>query len=143
MFTGVFSAEEEKLLASYTIKIAKMFYGLSKKEFRKLAYRYAIACHSKSIPQAWTKKEEATHDWYYIYMVCHPELTLKSPEGMTNARAIAFDRTTVNAFFDAYAKAMSKHQFTPNKIYNIDESSNKNCTQNIYFSAEMKGYLIY
>lgn len=119
----VFSAKEEKLLATYTIKIAKMFYGLPKKEFRKLAYRYALACHSKAIPQAWTEKEEATHDWYYAYMARHPELTLKSPEGMSIARAIAFNKTTVNTFFDVYAEAMSKHQFTPDRIFNIDETS--------------------
>lgn len=48
----------------------------------------------------------------------HQKLTLKSPEGMSIARAVAFNKVTVNAFFEAYTDAVEKHHFTPDRIYN-------------------------
>ena len=53
----------------------------------------------------------------------HPALGLKIPEGMSIARAIAFNRTSVKGFFDAYTSAMEKYSFTPDRIYNLDETS--------------------
>ncbi|KAK8387031.1 hypothetical protein O3P69_017999 [Scylla paramamosain] len=57
------------------------------------------------------------------FMEWHQELTLKSPEGLSIARAIAFNRTSVKAFFDAYTSAMEKYSFTPDSIFNLVESS--------------------
>ena len=53
----------------------------------------------------------------------HPNLALKTPEPMSIARATAFNRENVNAFFDAYTRAMEKYSFTPDRIYNMDETS--------------------
>ena len=64
----------------------------------------------------------ATRDWYYGYMDRHPKLALKAPEGMSIARAIAFNRTNVDVFFNAYAEAVALDNFTPDRIYNLDES---------------------
>ena len=119
----VFTDEQELHIEEYTIKIARMLYGLPSGEFRKLVYKYAVAVGSRAIPEVWKSKGEATRDWYYAYMKRHPNLALKVPEGMSIARAMAFNRVNVENFFNAYTEALSQYNFSPDRIYNMDESS--------------------
>ena len=105
------------------MKIARMFYGLPVVEFLKLLYTYAIAVGSKAIPEAWERSHQATRDWYYGFMKRHPTLTLKTPEGMSIARIMAFNRTNVDLFFNIFCQAMDKYGFRPERIFNLDESS--------------------
>lgn len=118
----VFSLEQEDHISAYAIKIAKMFYGLPTTEFRRMVYTYAVACGSKSIPPAWEEEKMATRDWYYGFMSRHPELKLKTPEGISIARATAFNRVSVDCFFTAYTEAMEKYCVSPDRIYNLDET---------------------
>ena len=118
----VFTDAQEAHIVDYTIKIAKMFYGLPIKEFCKMALAYAEACESNAIPDIWVKEGAATRDWYYAFMSRHPTLTLKAPEGMSIARAMAFNRVNVEVFFNAYTDAITRHQFSPERIFNMDES---------------------
>lgn len=118
----VFTNEQELHIKNYAVKIAQMFYGLPVPEFRKLVLRYAEACGSKAIPEVWKVQGKATRDWYYAYMSRHPNLALKAPEGMSIARAMAFNRVNVEVFFKAYTEAVSRHNFTPDRIFNMDES---------------------
>ena len=119
----VFTQDQEDSISAYAIKIAKMFYGLPVNGFRSLIYSYAVACGSKAIPPAWEEDQMATRDWYYAYMARHLELSLKTPEGMSIARAIAFNHESVNIFSTAYTEAMEKYHFMPDCVYNLDESS--------------------
>ena len=82
----VFTQDQEKSLSLYARKSAKMFYGPHVDAFRSLAYEYAVACGSKAIPSSWKTAQKATRDWYYAYMRRHPELSLKTPEGMPKAK---------------------------------------------------------
>ena len=118
----VFTDEQEKSICEYAIRIAKMFYGLTILEFCKLAYSYAEACKSSCIPGSWVKDGAAPRDWYYGFMSRHPNLTLKTPEGMSIKRAMSFNRTNVEVFFNAYSEALTLHDFTPDRIFNMDES---------------------
>ena len=118
----VFSPEQENHIEEYAIKIARMFYGLSVPEFRKLVFHYAKACGSMAIPPVWEEHGMATRDWYYAYMSRHPNLTLKAPEGMSIARAMAFNRVNVDLFFKVYTDALARYQFSPDRIFNLDES---------------------
>ena len=119
----VFSPEQEDRIVNYTKKLARMFYGLNVVEFLKLVYTYAIAVGSKMIPEAWEREQSATRDWYYGFMRRHPTMSLKLPEGMSVARITAFNRTNVDLFFEVYTQAMDKYGFTPDRIFNLDESS--------------------
>ena len=112
----VFTVEQEDLIAHYTIKIARMFYGLPTTEFRKMVYSYAVACGCKNIPDAWEEQSMATRHWYYAYMDRHPNLVLKAPEGMSIARIVAFNKVNVDVFFKAYKYAMEKYHFNPDGI---------------------------
>lgn len=118
----VFSKEQEDHISAYTIKIAKMFYGLPTTEFRTMVYNYAVACNSKKIPAAWVEEKKATRDWYYAFMSRHPELKLKTPEGMSIARATAFNKVSVEIFFTAYTEAMEKYHVSPDRLFNLDET---------------------
>ena len=121
-YNKVFSVEQEGFIEEYAIKIAKMFYGLSINEFLRLAYVYAEACESSNIPATWVKSGLATRDWYYAFMSRHPKLVLKTPEAMSIARAMAFNKVNVEIFFNAYSDALARYNFTPDRIFNMDES---------------------
>ena len=118
----VFTKEQEDHIEEYAIKIAKMFYGLRTKDFRTMVLKYAEAVDSQAIPDVWRTKGMATRDWYYGYMHRHSRLALKAPEGMSLARAIAFNRVNVEVFFKAYVEAVERDSFMPARIFNLDES---------------------
>ena len=93
----VFTPQQELHIAKYSIQAAKMFYGLPMEEVRKMVYRYAKACGSETIPDAWERDQKATRDWYYLFMDRHPNLVLKAPEGMSIARIVAFNKVKGSA----------------------------------------------
>lgn len=111
------------MLCKYVIHVARLFYGMTRKEFRRLAYDYAVACKCSNIPANWHVTQLANENWYYSFMERHTSLTLKSPEGMSIARISSFNKVNVATFFTAYTSAMSKYKFTPDRIFNVDESS--------------------
>lgn len=118
----VFTEAQEDSIEQYAITIARMFYGLPTRSFRSLVFKYAVAVGSTAIPDCWWIDCMATREWYYGFMNRHPRLALKAPEGMSLARAIAFNRVNVEVFFKAYAEAVERHSFMPARIFNLDES---------------------
>ncbi|KAG0716200.1 hypothetical protein GWK47_010275 [Chionoecetes opilio] len=118
----VFTDAQEHFIEEYSIKISRMFYGLSTRAFRRMVLKYAEAVGSPAISDVWRRVGMATRDWYYGYMFRHPRLALKAPEGMSLARAMAFNRVNVEVFFKAYVEAVERHSFMPARIFNLDES---------------------
>lgn len=122
-FNKIFNKNQEEMLCKYAIHVARLFYGMTRKEFRRLAYEYAVACKCSNIPANWHATQLANENWYYSFMERHTSLTLKSPEGMSIARISSFNKVNVATFFTAYTSAMDKYKFTPDRIFNVDESS--------------------
>lgn len=58
----IFNAEQEQALKKYFEKCALMFYGLSTKDCRKMAYEMAVINNLK-MPASWIKNQLAGIDW--------------------------------------------------------------------------------
>uniref|UniRef100_T1ICM1 HTH psq-type domain-containing protein n=1 Tax=Rhodnius prolixus TaxID=13249 RepID=T1ICM1_RHOPR len=74
----IFSEQQEKELSEHVLNLAKMFYGMTSIQFRKLAFAYAEANnikHSFNI-----NRKMAGKDWYYQFLKRHPEISLRKPE---------------------------------------------------------------
>lgn len=117
----VFTIQQEAMLETYIVQSSKMNYGLTYVEIRKLALSYAklIGCE---YPNNWDTSNMAGIDWLKGYMKRHKRLSLRKPENTSLARATSFNKTNVTEFQDNYERALQSYPFTPNKIYNIDET---------------------
>ena len=73
-------------------------------------------------PEKWNAEIKAGVDWLRGFMSRHKvSLSLRKPENTSLAREVGFNKTRVNKFFDNYKKVLEKYQFTPDRIYNLDE----------------------
>lgn len=117
----VFSDEQEKIIAEYVINASDIFHGLCPKDIRKLAYELATM-NNISIPSTWVDNQTAGPDWFSAFMKRNPQLSIRSPQPTSLARATSFNRTNVNAFFDNLAKVMERYRFEPMDIWNMDET---------------------
>jgi len=112
----------ERDLVAYLVEAAKMFFGLSPKEVRKLAYQYAVSL-SLSVPDSWSKHSSAGEDWFSGFMRRHrSEVSVRTPEATSLSRASSFNRVNVSLFFDKLESLCSRYNFGPQSIYNVDET---------------------
>lgn len=116
----VFSEVEENLLEEYLIKSSSMHYGLTYFHIRTLAYEYAT--HLGRCPKHWEEKKRAGVEWMKGYMKRHNKLSLRKPENTSLARTVNFNKENVEAFQNNLAQVYEKYKFTPDKIYNLDET---------------------
>ncbi|KAI0224725.1 hypothetical protein LSAT2_024277 [Lamellibrachia satsuma] len=66
---------------------------------------------------------EAGEDWCRDFMARHSdEISLRTPESASAARARAFNQGAVNAFFDLLEMVQDGKKFTPDRVYNVDET---------------------
>ncbi|XP_030746083.1 uncharacterized protein LOC115877126 [Sitophilus oryzae] len=117
----VFSQNEEAELELYLIKCSKICYGLTYKLCRELAFEYATKL-AKKCPKSWEINKTAGIDWMQSFMKRHPRLSNRKPENTSIARASAFNKTNVDEFFKNYAEVQAKYSFSPDRIWNIDET---------------------
>jgi len=102
------------------LKASTLNYGLSIFELRSLAYQYAKAINA-NYPASWDVKNLASKDWYYLFMDRHPNLSLRTPEQVSQNRAKSFNRKSVDSFFDNLRAVMDEVQFETLRIWNMDE----------------------
>lgn len=119
-YKQIFSDDEEQLLCEYLITSSQMCYGLTGKEARKLAYRYAIA-NKRNIPKTWTDNECAGEEWFKLFRIRH-NISLRTPEATSLSRATSFNRHNVDLFFSNLRAVLEKNRFNPNQIFNCDET---------------------
>ena len=66
--------------------------------------------------------KSAGKDWFYNFTHRHLELSLRSPKATSVARVCGFNKQPVEKFFTNLEVLIEKFHFTPNNIYNVDET---------------------
>lgn len=117
----VFSDEQEKELAEYMKKAAKLYYGLTPKEVRSMAFQYALR-NNISCPLKWCDQERAGVDWFSGFLKRNKSLSIRRPEATSLSRATSFNKTNVSLFFNNLGTVLGKHMFHCSDIYNVDET---------------------
>ena len=117
----MFSTAEEASLTEYAKKAARLFYGLSTTQTRKLAYDYARTLN-KDIPSSWAENERAGEDWLSGFLKRNATISLRSPEATSLSRATSFNRFNVAKFFDILMEVYARDQYGPERIWNVDET---------------------
>lgn len=119
----IFPTELEISLRDYIIKCAKLFYGLSLKDCRQLAYELAIK-NNLEIPESWHAEQLASEAWLKGFRQRFQDLSLRTPEGCSLGRAVGFNQANVNLFFDKLEEVMGRHNSFGNglRVYNLDET---------------------
>lgn len=119
----VFSDQQEEVLKTYYKKCALLFYGLSSKDCRQVAYQMAMINNLK-IPPNWEAGKLAGVDWFRCFRQRHPDLSLRKPEACSLARATGFNEETVKTFFDNLEKVIQRSPafVDGTRIYNLDET---------------------
>lgn len=80
------------------MKCANLYYGLTIKDLKKLAYEFALKIGIKYPPQ-WNNNLSAGKKWYRGFVTRHSELSLRKPEHTSLYRVKGFCRKNVDAFF--------------------------------------------
>lgn len=119
-FRKIFSDEQEHEITEYILEMEQRFFGITYKELRQLAFDFA---HANKIPNTFNKdKRMASKKWIYGFLRRNRNISLRKPEATSYARATGFNRTAVQSFFNNLENIYEKHQLTPDRIWNVDET---------------------
>ncbi|KAJ2937188.1 hypothetical protein O0L34_g19062 [Tuta absoluta] len=102
----VFTKDEEQELVVYLKEMEARLFGLTTTELQKLAYQLAVRNNKQH--KFNNEDEMAGKVWLKGFLKA--------------ARAAGFNRVSVAQFFELLAQAYDKHGFTPDRIYNCDET---------------------
>ncbi|XP_031328936.1 uncharacterized protein LOC116159965 [Photinus pyralis] len=95
-------------------------FGLSITELRKIAYQLA---QMNQVPHNFNNNtHEAGKDWVRGFLKRHPQLSIRSPEPTSAARAMDFNRTSVQKFFECLINVYDRYKFPAGRIFNCDET---------------------
>lgn len=117
----VFTDEEESLLVNYFKQASQLHHGLPPRMARKLAYEFAEANHKK-IPENWRRDQCAGEDFFALFLKRHKDISLRTPEATSLARAMGFNKPVVSAFYDNLIQVLSRHGIGPHQVFNVDET---------------------
>lgn len=115
-----FTAEKEIMLVDHIINVAKLYYGITPHELRRIAYEFAEANKIKHTFNTTTKL--AGKDWLYLFLRRHPHISLRQPESTSLNRITAFNKDSVNHFYSNLSDVLEIFRFKANQVYNVDET---------------------
>lgn len=98
----VFSIEQEQQLGQYVESAAKLYFGLSPRELRKLGFQFA-RLNNCNYPQNWNNLEMASEDWLTAFLKRNPTISIRTPESTSLARAMNFNKENVKKFYSNLA----------------------------------------
>ena len=111
----ILNDEEEEGLVAFLRRCAPV--GLSKSRKELLALVQAIA-ESKG------HQHLITDGWWNCFIKRHPDITLRAPVPLSQARARATDEEVINNYFDLLEATLQEYDLLgkPGQIFNLDES---------------------
>ncbi|KAB0805686.1 hypothetical protein PPYR_02656 [Photinus pyralis] len=112
--------EMEIELAGYLIEQSKLYFGLSTKEVRRLAYEFAVKNNVPVRPN-WVENEMASADWLTGFLKRHQTLSLRTPEATSLSRSTSFNKKNVDTFFSLLQDVLDRYRFEAQDIYNVDD----------------------
>ena len=125
----IFSKEQEEKMCQRLLYISKRGFPLSVADFLKIVYTFATKLDRRKLlqcplPKTWHVNEMASYDWWLCYKKRYPVLALRLPEGLSSARAEAFNEERVQNFFSEYTECIQKLglQQYPCLTFNCDET---------------------
>ena len=116
----ILSVAEETQLSDRIAFLSNLFYGLTPIEVRRIAFEYA---ELKELNHPFNKVTKlAGKDWYYGFLRRNPKISLRKPEPTSLNRIKAFNKESLQKFFENLEVLMNKFKFSPNNIFNVDET---------------------
>lgn len=117
-----FSIEDQKRhLAKYLIRCADIYFGLSTKEVRKLAFELTVK-YNLNAPSTWLENKMVGEEWFRSFIKRNPELCVRATQATSLSQATSFNQNNVNAFYDNLQIVMDRYHFEAQDIYNVDET---------------------
>ncbi|XP_072392442.1 uncharacterized protein [Diabrotica undecimpunctata] len=115
----VFSVEQEQNLSEHVVSISKLFYGITTNKLRRLAFELA---EKHQIKHNFSKEIKlAGIDWLNGFISRH-KISLRKPEATSLNRIKAFNKDEVGLIYKNFDTVMTKYNFPPNRIHNMDET---------------------
>lgn len=93
----VMTDEQEQALTEYYKNCDLMFYSITTKDCRKVAYEMADINKIK-MSQSWVVNRMADIDWLKYFRKRHNDISLCKPEACSLVRATAFNKETATIF---------------------------------------------
>nr|CAH7719070.1 unnamed protein product [Callosobruchus chinensis] len=116
----VFSKELENDLVKYALAMEQRFYGLRSGDMKRMAFQLAFR---NKIPHPFNGvSKSAGKKWLRLFLKRHPQLSMRTPQGMSAARVKSFTPEKVSGFFDLYEPEYNKIQNPSQRVFNVDET---------------------
>ncbi|KAJ4430627.1 hypothetical protein ANN_19216 [Periplaneta americana] len=116
----VLPPELENMLVKYCLQMDERFFGLRVSDMKRMAFELAIR---NGLQHPFNpNKGSAGKKWFRLFLKRHPNLSLRTPQGVSAARIKSFNPKNVAVFFDIYERELEKVKFNGHRIYNVDET---------------------
>ncbi|XP_026682701.1 neural cell adhesion molecule 2-like, partial [Diaphorina citri] len=112
--------ELEQELVKYLLEMESIYHGLTRQDVRVMAF--LLAKHNNISHTFNANNGMAGRDWLAGFLKRHSQiLSVRKPTGTSHARAKGFNRE-VDKFFNTLEELHSKHNFTADRMFNVDET---------------------
>jgi len=95
----------ENDLVQHIRLLESRFYGLTRDSVLRLTYQIAKA---NNITRFHESKQKAGKEWLRCFLNRHPEISLRTPEATSLARAAGFNQQCVGSFFSCCRRLPQK-----------------------------------
>ena len=117
---SVFSDNEERELAEHLVTLARLFYGLTPLEVRRLAFEFAER-NSLSHNFNCTNKT-AGKDCLKGFLCRNKNVSVRKPEPTSLSRIYGMNRFDVDRFFNNLKELYDQNHYDAGQIFNMDET---------------------